>query len=102
MVVPLPACTSWPLPEIALSVTASLRLTAQRSVVHDRAAAERAGRAAIADLQRAGADRGRAGVGVGAGEGRRAAARLGHGAGAADRVADGVAVAAVEDQGRRC
>ncbi len=59
----------------------------ERAVVDD-VAGDAAGGAAVAELQRAGADRRRAGVGVGAGQRQRAGAGLGERAGAADHAAD--------------
>ena len=69
----------------------------QRAVVDD-VAGDAAGGAAVADLQRAGADRRAAGVGVGAGEDRGAGPDLGERAGAADHAGIGQRVAAVEHQ----
>ena len=56
----------------------------QRGIVGDTAAAERADQQSPADLQRAGADGGDAGVGVGAGEVDKAGAGLGQAACTAD------------------
>ena len=69
----------------------------QRSVVDD-VAGDTAGRAAIAEPKRAGADRRGAGVGVVPRQGQRVGAVLGDGAGAADQTGIGQRVAAVEDE----
>ena len=68
--------------------------------VGDRTGSERARRAAIANLQRAGGDGGRARVGVGARQDGRASSRLPDGARAADRVRDRDHVAAIERERR--
>ena len=60
------------------------------------AEAERAGRAAVADLQRPGGDRRRPGVGVGAGEDGRSGAGIDQRAAAADGIGERHRVAAVE------
>ena len=60
----------------------------QRGAVGDAAAAELAAGAAIADLQSAGADGGKAAVGVGAGEGHSATAGFGDRAAAAGPLND--------------
>ena len=69
---PAPAWVSEPVPLIApAKVTASLRLNTS-AALSTMSPANAAGGAAIADLQRAGADRRAAGIGVGAGEDQRA------------------------------
>ena len=64
----------------------------------DDVAGDAAGRAAIAERKRAGADRRGAGVGVGAGQRQRAGPCLGQRARPADDAGIGEGVAAVEDQ----
>ena len=95
--VPLPAWVRPPVPVMALAAeVGALRdgvaaVERQVAVVGDGAGGgQRAGGAAVADLQRAGADDRSAGVGVGAGEDQHAAAALDQAAGAAaDGAADG-------------
>src|SRR5258705_205836 len=69
----------------------------ERSVVGD-IAGDAAGSAAIADLQRAGADRRPTGVGVGTGENERTGTRLGECTGAADHATISQRIAAIEHQ----
>ena len=61
---PVPICVTRPVPLITpANVSVSLRLNDQRAVVDD-VAGDAAGGAAVAELQRAGADRRAAGIGV--------------------------------------
>ena len=97
---PGPICANAPVPEMTPpKVNVSVRLMA-KVPLSTTLPTMRARGAAVAELQRAGADRRAAGIGVGAGEDRGSGPDLGERAGAADHAGKGHRVAAVEDRAR--
>ena len=81
-----------------VSVNGVAAAECQRAVVDERTAPERPRGASVADLQRAGRDRRRPGIGIVGGKDRRARSDLIDGAAAADHAVDDHRVGAVEVQ----
>ena len=95
---PVPAWVSVPVPPIDAGIGQCIAAVEDQRGIVDDVAGDAAGRAAIADRKRAGADRRGAGVGVGAGQRQCASAALGDVPVPLIKAAIGERIAAVESQ----